>query len=213
MTTPPESAATPVSRQPSAGPLRRLYHWVLSWADHTYGPAMLFGLAVAESFIFPVPPDVLLMPLTLGRPRRAYWFALLCTVGSVLGGLLGYFIGHELFQQFGRPVLEWYHAMHTFEVLGEKYRQNLVLSLGTAGFTPIPYKVFTIAAGAVNVPLLPFVVISFISRGMRFFLVAGLLHRFGHPMKAFIERYFNALTLAFVLLLVGGFLVVRLGFR
>ncbi|HET7585938.1 MAG TPA: YqaA family protein [Gemmatimonadaceae bacterium] len=207
--TPDSTTALPTSRG-KPGPVRRLYDWVLGWADHTYGPTILFFLAMAESFIFPIPPDALLMPLTLGRPRRAYWFAFLCTMGSVIGGVMGYYIGHALFEQFGRPVLEWYHAMHTFELVGEKYRQNLVLALGTAGFTPVPYKVFTIAGGAFGVPFVPFVVISFVSRGMRFFLVAGLLHRFGQPMKAFIDKYFNILTIAFVALLVGGFLVLRL---
>lgn len=190
------------------GPVRRLYRWVLSWADRPGGPAALAGIATAESFFFPIPPDVLLIPLSLGRPRRALWFATLCTMGSVAGGILGYVIGHSLYETLGRPILELYGYMDHYDDLGGLYAQHLILTLGTAGFTPIPYKVFTIAAGAFQVPFLAFVVISAVSRGARFFLVAGLIRAFGEPIRAFIERYFNLLTILFVILLVGGFLVV-----
>jgi membrane protein DedA with SNARE-associated domain len=128
----------------------------------------------------------------------------------VLGGLAGCFIGLTLFEQIGRPVIEFYHATETFNRVGEIYRENLVLALGSAGFTPIPYKVFTIAAGAFSIPLLPFVVISLVSRAMRFFLVAGLIFFFGPPVKRFIDRYLNLLTIVFVLLLVAGFAVIKL---
>jgi membrane protein YqaA with SNARE-associated domain len=195
--------------QKRPGPVRRLYDWVLHWADKPSGPAALFGLSFAESSFFPIPPDVLLIALALGKPRRAFWYATLCTLGSVLGGLLGYYIGVALFEQVGRPILEWYNAMEKFEVVGELYRENLIVALGTAGFTPVPYKVFTIAGGAFAIPLLPFIVISAISRGLRFFLVAALIFFFGPPIKAFIDRYFNLLSIAFVVLLVGGFLLVR----
>lgn len=205
------SEAPAVAARP--GPLRRLYDWVLHWADHPSGPLALFVLAFAESSFFPIPPDVLLIALALGRPRRALWFATLATVGSVLGGIGGYYIGLALFEQVGRPILEWYNAMAKFDQVGELYRENLVLALGTAGFTPIPYKVFTIAAGAFSIPLLPFVVISAVSRGLRFFLVAALIFYFGPPIKRFIDRYFNLLTIAFVVLLVGGFVAVRFVFR
>ncbi len=197
---------------PRPGPVRRLYDWVLHWADHPAGPAALFVIAFAESSFFPIPPDVLLIALALGRPNRALWFAFLATMGSVIGGIAGYYIGVGLFEQIGRPILEWYNAMGKFERVGELYRENLVLALGTAGFTPIPYKVFTIAAGAFAIPLLPFVVISAVSRGLRFFLVAALIYYFGPPIKRFIDRYFNTLTILFVVLLVGGFLVIRLAF-
>ncbi len=194
------------------GPLRRLYDWVLQWADRPSGPAALFVISFAESSFFPIPPDVLLIALALGRPRRALWFATIATAGSVLGGIAGYYIGLALFEQVGRPILEWYNAMGKFDQVGELYRENLVVALGTAGFTPIPYKVFTIAAGAFSIPLLPFVVISAVSRGLRFFIVAGMIFFFGPPIKRFIDRYFNMLTILFVVLLVGGFLVIRLFF-
>jgi membrane protein YqaA with SNARE-associated domain len=210
--------SSPAPEGPPAGApprnfVRRLYDWTLGWADRPGGTRALAVLAVAESSFFPVPPDVLLMALCLGRPRRSYWFALVCTVGSVVGGVVGYFIGLGLFEQVGRPILEWYGATGAFDEVGELYRENLVLALGTAGFTPIPYKVFTIAGGAFAVPLLPFVVISLVSRGARFFLVAALIHRFGPPVKTFIDRYFNILSLFFVVLLVAGFAVVELLMR
>lgn len=191
-----------------AGPLRRLYHWVLDWAHRPGGPAALFGIAAVESFIFPIPPDVLLIPLALGNPRRALRFAALCTVGSVLGAMLGYLIGVGLYESVGAPIMEMYGYADEYAAIGRAYRDNLVLALGTAGFTPIPFKVFTIAAGGFQVPFLPFVAVTAVSRGMRFFLVAGLIRVFGEPIRKFIERYFNLLTIAFAVLLIGGFLLL-----
>lgn len=199
--------AAPVEAR-KAGPLRRVYDWVLSWADRPGGPVALTGIAAAESVFFPIPPDVLLIPLSLGRPRRALWFATLCTAGSVIGGALGYLVGSSLYHTIGQPILELYGYADQYHRLGGLYAEHLILTLGTAGFTPIPYKVFTIAAGGFGVPFLAFVIISAVSRGARFFLVAGLIRLFGEPIRAFIERYFNLLTILFVILLVGGFLVV-----
>jgi membrane protein YqaA with SNARE-associated domain len=202
----PTSASPPAKR----GAVRRLYDWTIGWADRPGGTWALFVLAFAESSFFPIPPDVLLMALCIGWPRRSLWFAAVCTVGSVLGGIAGYFIGYELFEQVGRPVLEAYGVMDKFDWVGAQYRENLVLALGTAGFTPVPYKVFTIAGGAFQVPFLPFVLVSIVSRGARFFLVAGLIRIFGPAIKQFIDRYFNLLTIVFVVLLVLGFVVVKL---
>ena len=190
------------------GPWRRLYHWVLDWAHRPGGPAALFGIAAAESFIFPIPPDVLLIPLSLGNPRRALRFAAICTVGSVLGAMIGYLIGVALYEGAGQPILQLYGYQEEYAAIGEAYRRNLVLALGTAGFTPIPFKVFTIAAGGFHVPFLPFVAVTAVSRGMRFFLVAGLIRLFGEPMRKFIERYFNLLTILFAVLLIGGFVLL-----
>jgi membrane protein YqaA with SNARE-associated domain len=194
------------------GAVRRLYDWVLHWADRPQGPMALFILAFMESSFFPIPPDVLLIALAMGRPSRAPAFALICTAGSVLGGIGGYLIGLVLFEQLGRPILEWYGATDKFDTVGRLYHENLLVALGTAGFTPIPYKVFTIAAGAFAIPILPFVAISAGSRGMRFFIVAGLIYYFGPPIKVFIDKYFNLLSILFVVLLVGGFIAVRLAF-
>ena len=145
--------------------VRGVYDWVLGWADHKYGSVALFVLAVVESSFFFIPPDVLLIALCVGRPRRSFHFAAICTVGSVLGGIVGYLIGYQLFELIGRPILDLYGAQETFARVGELYRENLVASLGVAGFTPIPYKVFTIAAGAFKVAIVPFILISTVSRG------------------------------------------------
>ena len=192
-----------------AGPLRRLYHWVLGWADRPGGPWALFGIATAESFFFPIPPDVLLIPLCIARPGRAFVFAALCTVGSVAGGMLGYLIGYQLFEAIGRPILEFYNGTEAFNALDRRFEENLVLALGTAGFTPIPYKVFTIAAGSFAVPFGAFVVISAVSRAARFFLVAALIRLFGEKIRDFIERYFNILTIALAVAVIAGFLLIR----
>lgn len=190
-------------------PVRRLYDWVLSFADRPSGPAALVVLAASEAVFFPIPPDVLLIPLSLGRPSRAFRFAALCTLGSVGGALLGYWAGSTLYDTIGKPILQLYGYADVYRTVGELYRRNLVLALGSAGFTPIPYKVFTIAAGGFKVPLLSFVAISAVSRGARFFIVAGLLKAFGEPVREFIDRYFNLLTIAFVVLLVAGFVFIR----
>jgi membrane protein YqaA with SNARE-associated domain len=190
------------------GWVRRLYDWVLSWAESPYGSAALFVLAFVEASFFIVPPDVLLIALCIGRPRRSLHFAVLCTVGSVLGGSFGYLIGNQLYDLIGRPIIEFYNADAAFQRVGELYRANLVLALGTAGFTPIPYKVFTIAAGAFAVPFVPFLVVSAVSRAARFFLVAGLIRIFGPQIRHFIDRYFNILSVVFVVALVAGFILL-----
>jgi membrane protein YqaA with SNARE-associated domain len=191
------------------GWVRRLYDWVLSWADSRYGALALFILAFVEASFFLIPPDVLLIALAVGRPRGSLYFAAICTAGSVLGGVFGYIIGLQLFDLIGQPIIDFYTAGEAFQRVGDLYRENLVLALGTAGFTPIPYKVFTIAAGAFAVPFVPFVVISAVSRGARFFLVAGMIRIWGPQIRGFIDRYFNILTVVFVIALVLGFLILR----
>jgi membrane protein YqaA with SNARE-associated domain len=191
------------------GWIRRTYDWVLGWAESPYGSAALFVLAFIEASFFFVPPDVLLIALCVGRPRRSLFFAGLSTVGSVLGGIFGYVIGYQLFELIGQPIIEFYNAGDAFRRVGELYSANLVLALGTAGFTPIPYKVFTIAAGAFAVPFVPFVIISAVSRGARFFIVAGLIRVWGPQIRDFIDRYFNLLTVLFVVALGLGFLVLK----
>jgi membrane protein YqaA with SNARE-associated domain len=194
------------------GPLHRLYHWVLGWADRPGGTWALFGIAFAESSFFPIPPDVLLIPLALGNVRRSLWFAFVCTVGSVAGAALGYVIGSSLYASIGEPIIQFYHGQEHYDELRVLFEENLILTLGTAGFTPIPFKVFTIAAGAFGVSFPAFIAISALSRGARFFLVAGLIRAFGEPIREFIEKYFNLLTIAFVVLLVLGFLSVSFVF-
>lgn len=191
---------------------RRLYDWVMSWADSPHGTTALGGLAFAESSFFPVPPDVLLIALGVARPARAYWYALVCTVGSVLGGILGYVIGWGLWH----VVADWFFAYvpgfshAAFDRVQNLYNEWGFVAVMIAGFTPIPYKVFTITSGlfAMNVPA--FVLASVLSRGARFFIVSGLIARFGPRMREVLERNFNLMTMLFVVLLVGGFLVLRL---
>ncbi len=188
---------------------RATYDWVLGWADSPYGALALFVLAVVEASFFLIPPDVLLIALCVGGPRRSLYFAAICTAGSVLGGIGGYLIGYQLYELVGQPIIDFYGAQEAFQRVGELYRANLVLALGTAGFTPIPYKVFTIAAGAFAVPFVPFVTISAVSRGARFFLVAALIRIWGPQIKGFIDRYFNILTIVFFVALALGFVLLK----
>lgn len=191
---------------------RRLYRWVLSWADHRQATWALFALAFAEASFFPIPPDVLLIALCLGRPRRALWYAGICTAGSVLGGLAGYGIGHALYDTVGRSILEFYGLTDRYERVQELYRQYDVWAVGIAGFTPIPFKVFTVTAGLFGISLPGFVVAATVSRGLRFALVAGVLRLWGEPAREFIDRHLGILTILFVVLLIGGFVLIRWAF-
>lgn len=189
---------------------RRLYDWVLHFADTPHGAAALFIIAFVESSFFPIPPDVLLIALVLGARSRWAWLALLCTVGSALGGVAGYGIGMFLMESIGLRIIRLYQAQAYYEQVTELYRQYDYWIVFAAAFTPIPYKVFTIASGAFRMDLLGFVVVSIVGRGARFFLVAALLYWLGPAMKKFIDRYFDWLALAFVVLLVGGFVVIKM---
>jgi membrane protein YqaA with SNARE-associated domain len=200
--------AGPVARK--MGPLRRLYHWVLHWADTPYGPWALVAISFAESSFFPVPPDVLLIALALGQPKKGLYFAFLCTVASVFGGLFGYAIGHFLMEEIGWRVIDLYELRQPFERVLTEFRDNAFVAVVLAGFTPIPYKVFTIAAGASGAFLPTFMVASVVGRGGRFFLVAGLIRLFGDKVKGFIDRYFNLLTVVVGIAVILGFLAMRL---
>ena len=189
--------------------IRRLYDWVLRWAETPYGVPALFILAFAESSFFPVPPDVLLITLAIAIPKKAFRYAAMCTVGSVLGGMLGYLIGLELIDLIGMPILKFYGVLHKYEYIQELYQKYDAWAVGIAGFTPIPYKVFTIAAGAFKINFPVFVLASAVGRAGRFFLVAVLIYKFGPSIKEFIDRYFNLLTVAFFALLFLGFLLVK----
>jgi membrane protein YqaA with SNARE-associated domain len=193
--------------------LRKTYNWVMQWADSPYGTWALFWLALAESSFFPIPPDVLLMALSLSRPAKAFLYAAVSTAGSVLGGILGYFLGLGFMEVVGSPILEFYGAMDKFELIRNLYNEYDAWAVAIAGFTPIPYKVFTIAAGACEINIVIFILASALSRAARFYIVAGLIYKFGAPVKGFIDKYFNLLTILFVLLLLGGFLVVKLLFK
>lgn len=203
---PPVAASGPGAR---ISWVHRLYHWVLSWAEHPQGTWALFLLAFAESSFFPIPPDVLLIALCLGRPRRAAWYALVCTAGSVVGGVAGYAIGRELYDSLGRPILEFYGLTERYAEVQVLYRRYDVWAVGIAGLTPIPYKVFTVTAGAFGVSLPGFVAASVVGRGLRFGIVATLLRLWGEPAREFIDRHLGLLTILFAILLVGGFVLLR----
>lgn len=189
--------------------MRRLYDWVLSWADSRYGTGALGALSFAESSFFPVPPDVLLIALCLGRPRRAWWYAAVCSAASVLGGILGFALGLWFFDAVGERIIEFYGVAERYDEVARLYDTYSGWAVGIAGFTPIPYKVFTIAAGVFRIHFGVFVLASALSRSARFFLVAGLIRWFGPSIKPFIDRYFNLLAILFVVLLVGGFLLLK----
>ncbi len=193
---------------------RRLYDWVIHFAHTKHGATALFILSFAESSFFPIPPDVLLGPLTLGAPKKWFRFAASCSIASILGGIVGYCIGMFLWQQVGPWVFSNLGGIGftaenfaKFEEWYDKYDFKIVF---TCGFTPLPYKVCTITAGVAKINFAGFLIASAISRSARFFLVAGLFGWKGEKMRPFIEKYFNWLTLAFVILLVGGFAVIKL---
>jgi membrane protein YqaA with SNARE-associated domain len=189
--------------------LRRLYDWVLRWAETPYGTWALFFLAFCESSFFPIPPDVLLIALSLALPRKALKYALVCSAGSLLGGCFGYFIGWQFMATVGDPIIRFYGLTEKYEYIRALYRQYDAWAVGIAGLTPIPYKVFTITAGAFRINFIVFLIASAVSRSARFFAVAGLIYLFGPKIQPFIDRYFNALAIAFVILLVLGFVLIR----
>ena len=214
---PPSSAAGIAA--PGAPPLsrphllRRLYDWVLHWAATPHATFALFLIAFAESSFFPVPPDVLLIAIVLGRPRSAVREASVCTAGSVLGGAAGYLIGLQFFDWLGRPILDAYGVWDSYFEVQTLYRDWDAWAVAAAGFTPLPYKLFTIAAGAFRIDFTTFMFASLLSRAARFYLVAWIIRHWGPPVRAWVERYFNLATLVFTVLLVGGFLLVRVLLR
>ena len=189
--------------------LRRIYDWTMDLAAKPNAMLWLAVLAFAESSFFPIPPDVLIIPMVLAAPTRAWRIVAVATAASALGGLAGYAIGLFVFETLGRPILDFYGYFDKFERFQDWYREWGGCIVFAGGFSPIPYKVITIASGSVNLDLATFTVVSVISRGARFLLVAALLWRFGPPIRAFIERWLGPLTLTFVLLLVLGFVAVR----
>lgn len=189
--------------------LRRLYDWVMRWAETPYSSWALFLLAVAESSFFPVPPDVLLIALAVARPSKAYKYALICSAGSVLGGCLGYGIGYGFMAGVGQHIIDLYGFSDKVDYIQDLYRRYDAWAVGIAGFTPIPYKLFTIAAGMFKIDFKVFVLASLISRSARFFIVSALIYFFGPGIQRVIDRYFNILSIIFVILLVLGFIALK----
>ena len=202
---------SPPEPGPRSAPLRRLYDWVLHWAETPYGAPALFLLAVAESSFFPIPPDPLLVALCLGVPSRSMRFAATATLASVVGGVIGYGIGAGAWSL----MQDWFFAYvpgvspESFANVQALYDRYDFWAVFFAGLTPIPYKVFTLSSGVFGINFPVFVLASVLSRGLRFFVVAGLIYRFGQPITRFIDRYFNLLALVFSVLLVGGFFLLE----
>ena len=194
----------------SRNPLRRVYRWVLSWADTPYALPALVAIAFIESSVFPIPPDVLLIALALSAPTRAFRFALWCTLGSVLGGLFGYFIGYALWSTFEPFIVGPVFSREKFEAVTGMYKDNGELAVFIAAFTPIPYKVFTVAAGVAKLNLLGFTGASIVGRGGRFLLVAAVIRLAGPRAKELIDKYFDVVTIVTGLLLVIGVVLYQL---
>lgn len=193
--------------------LKSLYDWVLHWAETPYGSPALFILAFTEASFFPIPPDPLLIALGLSIPTKSFYYAFLCSSGSVLGGMLGYYIGLKFMQFVGERIIEFYGFREKFDKVVKLLQEYDAWAVGIAGFTPIPYKVFTIAGGVSRISFPRFIIVSFISRSARFFLVSSLIYFFGSNVRLFIDKYFNLLTILFFILLILGFLVIRYAFK
>jgi membrane protein YqaA with SNARE-associated domain len=189
--------------------LRRVYDWTIGWAERPGGAWALFLIAVIESSVFPVPPDVLLLALSVGAPRRALWFAAICSAGSVVGGMIGYWIGYAAWHVVKGFFIPYVFSQAAFDTVQGLYQGNAFLAILAAAFTPIPYKVFTIAAGVFEVGFFTLVFASMIGRSARFFMVAGAIYLFGAKVKALIEKYFDWLAWAFLVLGLAGFLAIK----
>jgi len=198
--------------------MRRIQAWVEHLAEGPHAVQALFALAVAEAIFFPIPVDVLLIALCVSKPPRSFLFAAVCTVGSVLGGFVGYQVGEWLWYdgtgQFSGLAVFFLDVVpgfteHTFELVQSLYREYDFIAVFAAGFTPLPYKVFTITAGVFEISLPVFMLASLVSRAGRFFLVGALFHFFGVRIKRFIDKYLEILSIAFLVLLVGGFFLLK----
>lgn len=189
--------------------IRRLYNWTMHWAASPRAVPALFLIALAESSFFPIPPDLLLIPMVLANHRRGLYFAGVCTLGSALGGVLGYLIGMQFFQWIGEPIIQFYGAVERYQSLSELFRQYDVWIVGIAGFSPIPYKLFTITAGAMGSDFVVFFLVSVLSRGARFFLVAGLLMWGGEWLRGLVERHLEWLTAILMVMVIAAFILVK----
>jgi len=189
--------------------MRRVYDWMMRMAASRRAPWALALVSFIESSFFPIPPDVMLIPMVLSRREQAWWYATIATVASVFGGLLGYAIGYYFYDAIGLPILKFYGREHALDIFIAFVHAYGVPAVIIKGATPIPFKVVTIAAGVAKMDLPAFIGASIIARSMRFYLVAGLLYFFGQPIREFIERRLALVTTVFVVVLVGGFVAIR----
>ncbi len=189
--------------------IRGLYDWTMRLAAHRQALWALAAISFIESSVFPIPPDIILIPMVLAAREKAWRFAMVCTIASVLGGMAGYGIGYFLFDSVGRPLLDFYGYGEKFSQFQGYYNEWGAWIVGGAGVTPFPYKVITIASGVTGLDPVVFTVASVLSRGVRFFLVAGLLWHFGEPIRGFIEAHLGKLATVFFVLLLGGFVAIK----
>jgi membrane protein YqaA with SNARE-associated domain len=209
------TAATPAPSTAKPNWLKRLYAWVLHWADTPHGLTALVVIAFVESSFFIIPPDVLLIALCMGAPKKSFKFAAWCAVGSVAGGAFGYYIGYAA-EPLGRWIIfDLLHYGAAWDKVAELYGQNAFLAILTAAFTPIPYKVFTIAAGVFHeqVSIWTLLGASAIGRTGRFLIVAGCIYFFGPPIKRLLDKYLELFTVLFMVLLIGGFVLIKFVLR
>jgi membrane protein YqaA with SNARE-associated domain len=199
----------PAAIEKRPGFLRRMYDWTIRWAERPGGAWALFVIAFMESSFFPIPPDVLLLALCVGAPRRSFRFALICSIGSVLGGMAGYAIGWGAWHAVKDVFIPYVFSQELFDKVQQLYQGNAFVAILTAAFTPIPYKVFTVAAGVFEVGFWTLVAASIVGRSARFFLVGWVIFAFGPSMKRLIEKYFDWLAWALLALGVGGFLALK----
>ena len=189
--------------------LKRTYNWTLEKAQHKNAKWYLSLISFAESSFFPIPPDILLIPMVLASKAKAVFYAFICTLFSVLGGILGYAIGYFLFNSVGIYIVEFYHLENSFSIFESYYKEFGILIVLGAGITPFPYKFITIASGVFGLNIFLFIIVSIIGRGLRFYLIAILLYFFGEKIKLIIDKYFNILTIVFFILLVGSVFIIR----
>lgn len=196
-------------RVKKAGILRHIYDTCMGWMESPYGIYALFGIAFVESSFFPLPPDVFLIALCVALPQKSFRYAAVCGVGSVLGGAFGYGLGLWAMESVGQPIVDWYGFADKYEQVKQLYQKHDAMAVFAAGFTPLPYKLFTITAGAFHIDFPKFMVVSLLARSTRFFLVAGFIWKFGASVKTYIDRYFNILSIVFMVLLVGGVVLIK----
>ena len=209
------SSSAPAEKTPKRRPgiVKSLYLWVLHWAETPYGTPALFVLSFAESSFFPIPPDVLQIALSVSKPRRSFYYAAVSVLASVLGAVFGWYIGYALWNVIGDFVMAHFgwvgFTQENFDKVADLYNQYGFMAITVAAFTPLPYKIFTIAAGVFKIGLPVLLVASVLGRSARFFAVATCIYLFGPAVKDLIERYFELATVVFVVLLVGGFLLIK----
>ena len=182
---------------------------MLNKAEHKYSSWILSIVSFAESSFFPIPPDILLIPMIIAKRINAWLYAFICTFSSVLGGILGYAIGYYFYNTLGVYIVEFYHLENSFSVFEDYYKEFGILIVLGAGITPFPYKFITIASGVFGLNIFLFIIISIVGRGLRFYLIAILLYFFGEKIKLIIDKYFNILTIVFFILLVGSVFIIR----